>query len=116
MATFEFETLRRALETRDAELLFGLYQPQARLRVVNQNTPPSQPFEASGSADVESYLGEVCARDMTHDVGDEVIGSDRVSYTETCVYPDGTRVLTANILDLEDGKIANQTTIETWDG
>lgn len=115
MSTFDFETMRSALETRDAERLFDLYDPDARLQVVNKDSPPSRPFEAAGRYEIEKYLSELLDREMTHEVGNVVIGSDRISYTEACEYPDGTRVLGANVLELRDGRIASHTTVETWD-
>lgn len=115
MSAFEFETLRQALETRDVELLLGLYDESATARVVNKNTPPSRPFETSGWSELKTYLRDVCDRDLVHVVGDEVIGDDRVSYTETCSYPDGTRVFTANYLEVKDGSIVKHTVLETWD-
>lgn len=115
MSAFEFDTLRQALETKDVELLLGLYDQSASARVVNQNTPPSRPFETSGWSELETYLRDFCGRDLTYEVGDEVIGDDRVSYTETCSYPDGTKVFTADYLELKDGSIVEHTILETWD-
>lgn len=115
MTAFDFETLRKALETRDADLLLALYDENARVRTVNKNTPPSRPFETSNWSELETYFREICGRDLTHEVGNEVIGKDRVSYTETCAYPDGTKVFTANYLELDNGEITKHTLIETWD-
>jgi hypothetical protein len=115
MPAFDFETLRKALETRDVELLLGLYDGSAEARVVNKNTPPSRPFETSGWQELETYIRDFCDRDLVHMVADEVVGDDRVSYTETCTYPEGTAVFTANILELRNGLITRHTVLETWD-
>ena len=115
MAGFAFEKLRRALETRDVDLLLGQYDRSAQATVVNKNTPPSRPFQTSGWSELETYLREVCDRDLVHEVGNEVLSDDRVSYTETCTYPDGGKVITANYLELDNGSIARHTVIETWD-
>lgn len=115
MSNFEFDTLRKALEEKDVELLLGLYDDTASVQVVNKNTPPSRPFETSGRADLETYLRDFCDRDMVHEVGNEVVGEGRASYTESCSYPDGTRVFTANVLELENGSIKRHTVLETWD-
>ncbi|MEX0797331.1 MAG: hypothetical protein WD274_11615 [Acidimicrobiia bacterium] len=78
--------------------------------MVNKNTSPSRPFQTTGWSELETYIREVCDRDLTH-----VVGDDRVSYTETCTYPTGEKVFTANFLDLEDGLIKQHTVVETWD-
>jgi hypothetical protein len=51
---------------------------------------------------------------MTHEIGDEVVGEERFSYTETCEYPDGNE-LAAVVCDLRDGKISRAVQLQTWD-
>ena len=53
---------------------------------------------------ISEYLRDVFGRDMTHRVESEVVGEDRVAFNVACEYPDGTRVLAAENLDLRDGK------------
>lgn len=74
MAQFDFKTLRQALETRDADLLIGLYADDAYIQIVNKNTPPGRPFEITGKSDLETHLLDFCGRDMSHQMGLEVIG------------------------------------------
>jgi hypothetical protein len=52
---------------------------------------------------------------MTHRVEGEVVGEDRVAFNVACEYPDGTRVLAAENLDLRDGKIVRQVEVVAWD-
>jgi hypothetical protein len=52
---------------------------------------------------------------MTHRVGDEVVGENRVAFNEACEYPDGAKVLTAMTLDVQDGKVVRQVNVEAWD-
>ena len=111
----DFETLRRAIEERDAETLIGLYAEDAELRTVNKNTTPSSPQVLRGKEEISRYLRDVCGREMTHRVESEVVGENRVAFNEACEYPDGTRVLTAQTLELCDGKIARQVNVEAWD-
>jgi hypothetical protein len=101
---FDFEALRRGLEGRYAEL-----------RIVNKRTPPSSPRELHGKEEISEYLRDVRGRQMTHRVGDEVVGENRVAFNEACEYPDGTRVLTALTLDVQDGKVVRQVNVEAWD-
>jgi hypothetical protein len=111
----DFETLRRAIEGRDAETLAGFYADDAEVRTVNKNTTPSSPRVLRGKEEISEYLHDVCSREMTHRVEDEVVAENRVAFNEACEYPDGVRVLTAMTLELRDGKIARQVNIEAWD-
>ena len=112
---FDFEALRRGVEGRDAALLIGLYADDAELRIVNKRTPPSSPRELHGKEEISEYLRDVCGREMTHRVGDEVVGENRVAFNEACEYPDGAKVLTAMTLDVQDGKVVRQVNVEAWD-
>lgn len=111
----DFEVLRRAIEGRDADTLVGLYADDAEVITVNRNTTPSSPNVLHGKEEIGPYLRDVCAREMTHRVENEVIGDDRVAFQEACEYPDGVRVLGAETLEVRDGKIVRQVNIEAWD-
>jgi len=41
--SLDFETLRRAIEERDAETLIGFYADDAEVHTVNKNATPSSP-------------------------------------------------------------------------
>ena len=111
----DFEVLRRAIEDRDAETLAGLYADDAEVITVNRNTTPSSPNVLRGKEEIGEYLRDVCSREMTHRVENEVVGEDRIAFQEACEYPDGTRVLGAETLELRDGKIVRQVNVEAWD-
>ncbi len=111
----DFEALRRAIEESDAEALVGLYAADVEVKIVNKNTPPSMPCLFRGRESIAGFLKEVCGRDIKHRIEDEVVGEERVSFNEECEYPDGARVLAATTLEVRDGKISRQTTVEAWD-
>ena len=111
----DFETLRRAIEGRDADTLVGFYADDAEVRTVNRNTTPSSPQVLRGKEQISEYLRDVCAREMTHRVENEVVGDRRISFFEACEYPEGVRVLGAQTLELRDGKIVRQVNVEAWD-
>jgi nuclear transport factor 2 (NTF2) superfamily protein len=111
----DFETLRRAIEGRDADALAGLYADDAEILTVNRNTTPSSPQVLRGKEEISEYLRDVFGREMTHRVESEVFGEGRIAFTEACEYPDGTRVLGAATLELRDGRIARQVNVEAWD-
>ena len=112
---FDFEALRRGIEGRDAGLLAGLYAEDAEILTINKNAPPSHPRVVRGREEISEVLRDVCAREMTHRVEDEVLGEGRVAFNEACRYPDGVRVLSAVNLEIRDGRIQRQVSIETWD-
>jgi hypothetical protein len=101
---FDFESMRRAIEQLDADLLTSLYY-----------STPSSPRELHGKEEIAEHLRDVCGRAMTHRVENEVIGEDRVAFNEACEYPDGTRVLAAMTLEVRDGKVVRQVNVEAWD-
>lgn len=111
----DFEVMRRALEGRDAETLIGFYAEGAELRTINRNSTPSFPQVLQGKEQIAEHLRDVCAREITHHIKDEVIGKDRIAFNEACEYPDGTRVLGAENLEVRDGKIVRQVSVEAWD-
>jgi ketosteroid isomerase-like protein len=111
----DFEVLRRAIEGRDADTLSGLYAHDAEVITVNRNTTPSSPNVLHGEEEIGPYLRDVCAREMTHRVENEVVGEGRVAFQEACEYPDGARVLAAQTLEVRDGKIVRQVSVEAWD-
>jgi hypothetical protein len=113
--SLDFEAMRRAIEESDYDALVSFYADNAELRMVNKNSTPSSPMVLQGKEEISEMLRDVCGRAMTHHVEDEVVGENRVAYSEACEYPDGLKVLTASTLDLQDGMIVRQTNIEAWD-
>jgi nuclear transport factor 2 (NTF2) superfamily protein len=111
----DFEALRLAIEERDAETLLGFCADDAELRTVNRNTIPSSPRVLRGKEEISEYLRDVCSREMTHRVENEVVGGNRIAFNEACEYPDGTRVLGAETFELRDGRIVRQVIVEAWD-
>jgi hypothetical protein len=112
---FDFETMRRAVEQLDADLLLSLYADDAEMKVVNKSTTPSAPREIQGREEIAEYLRDVCGRAMTHRIEREVLGEERIAFNEECEYPDGTRVLASTTLEVQDGKIVGQVNVEAWD-
>ena len=111
----DFESLHQAIEGRDAETLVGFYAEDAEVLTINRNTTPSSPRVLRGKEQIAEYLRDVCSREMTHRVENEIVGENRIAFQEACEYPDGTRVLGAQTLELRDGKIVRQVNVEAWD-
>jgi hypothetical protein len=112
---FDFESMRRAIEQLDADLLTSLYADDAQMRIVNRYSTPSSPRELRGKEEIAEHLKDVCGRAITHRVENEVMGEDRVAFNEACEYPDGNRVLAAMTLEVHNGKVVRQVSVEAWE-
>lgn len=110
-----FDRLKVALETSDVETLLDLYAVDSRMTIVDRNKPPSAPMQLEGKEAISAFWRDVCAREMTHSVGHEVVGPDRLAFIEECVYPDGCRVMSSMTLGMRDGRIFDHLTVQAWD-
>ncbi|HTI14560.1 MAG TPA: nuclear transport factor 2 family protein [Dictyobacter sp.] len=115
MATVDMSTLRQAIEQRKADVLANMYDDNAQVQIISKDHQPSKPLELHGKQAISEFMTDICQRDMTHKVRDEVVSTDRISFTEDCQYPGGEHVLAASVLELRNGKIVRQVMVEAWD-
>jgi ketosteroid isomerase-like protein len=108
--------LKRAIEGRKASALASLYADDAIVQVIDRNNPPSKPRRLKGRGAIAAYFEDVCGRDMTHKVEAGVAVGNRLAFTQSCAYPDGTKVYCSAMIDLKGGKIARQVVVQAWDG
>jgi hypothetical protein len=106
---FDFDALREAIEGKDPDLLLGFYSEDAELRIVNVALPEGVAFELKGRLQIERYLRAVCDQEMTCSVEGETVGEERVSFSEACKYPDGSRILVRTTLEIAEDRIVRQT-------
>jgi ketosteroid isomerase-like protein len=111
----DFEDLRRAQEQRDLDAMLNLYADDAQIHIVNRNTPPSSPHVLRGKEAIAEYLRDVFSREMSHTIENEVLGEDRLAFNVACEYPDGTRVLASENVEVRDGKVVRQVEVVAWD-
>ena len=109
------EALRRGIEDRDLEAIMGLFADDAELRLVDTAHPPSRPLELRGRAAIAGHYRDVCSRDMTHRIERLLLGRDCAAFTEVGRYPDGTRVVGATLLELREGRIAREVSVQARD-
>jgi len=107
--------LRAAIEGRAAATLTGFYRPDAVLRIIDRDHPPSHPNELAGRAAIGEHFADVCGRDMTHRVEDGIVQGDQMAFSQLCTYPTGERVACQAMLQLAAGQIARQTMLVVWD-
>jgi ketosteroid isomerase-like protein len=112
---FALEDFARATEQRDASTQVSMYAEGATVTVADRIHPPSSPRLLEGRAAIKGWIEEVTGRDMTHAVQQSVQGDGGAALTVACRYSDGTSVLCASVIDLEDGLISRQTVVQVWD-
>jgi hypothetical protein len=107
--------IKEAMETRDGHALAGFYAENAVLSIIDKHNPPSKPRELVGKAAISAFWNDVCSREMDHNIDATVADGNRIALTETCAYPDGTRVFCAAMIDIAGRHIVRQTMIQAWD-
>jgi len=111
-----FDALRHAIEQPDPDLMLGFYTDDARLSIVNTDTPHAPPFELCGKGEIAKHLRASFGQGASHRVErDAAVGEDRVTFREACEYPDGGRVWVETTLEVRDGKIARQVDVVASD-
>jgi len=101
----DFDSLRRAIERGDLDLMLQFYADDAGVSVLNDGAVP---FEVEGRAEVAKYLRAVHARPAIHRVENEVLAEGLIRFEESCEYPDGSRVVVETSLEIRDGGISRQ--------
>ena len=115
ITTFDLDRFTRAAEARDAATQLSMYGPDAVVTINNKLSQPGAPRVLHSREEIKAWLEDMYARDMTHAVKHRVLDETGAAYTQACRYPDGTNVLCATVIELEDGVIAGQTVLEVWD-
>jgi hypothetical protein len=113
--TFDLHRFTRAAEERDAATQLSMYGPRATVTIVDAITQPGAPRVLSTAEEIETWLRDTYGRDMTHTVQHTVQDETGAAYTQACRYPDGTNVLCATVIELDDGQIGGQTVVQVWD-
>ena len=112
---FSLAALSRAIETRNSAAMREFYSENASMRIIDRDHPPSKPQEIVGRSAISAYFDDVCGRAMTHKVENGCVAGERLAFTQSCAYPNGTRVFCSTTAELKFGKIANQTIVQAWD-
>ena len=112
---FDLAALTGALERSDAASIVSFYDEDAEMEIIDRNRPPSAPMRLVGRPAIEAFWRDICARDMTHAVGEAISDQRRAAFVERCAYPDGCHVVSAMTLELRDGRIRRHLTVQAWD-
>jgi hypothetical protein len=113
-------TLRRAHEERDVDLALGLYDEQARVRLLGHGAPPDAPEVFEGKERIAEYLRDTFLGEWSPRVGyslsDVVEGDGRIVLNVAYVDADGIKVLASETYVVSRGKIVDQLNIEARKG
>jgi hypothetical protein len=112
---FDLDRFARATEERDASTQVSMYAPEATVTIADRITQPGSPRVLTGTEEIKGWIQDIAGRDMTHSVQHKVSSDDGAAFTLACRYPDGTNILCATVIELEDGVIAQQTVVQAWD-
>jgi len=108
--------LKRAIEGRNSRALSGFYSNDAVMHIIDRDNPPSKPNSIVGKQAITAFFDDVCGRNMSHKLLNGIADEKHVAFTQSCAYPDGTKVLCSTMIELKGGKIARQTVVQAWDG
>jgi hypothetical protein len=114
-ATFDLGRFTRAAEERDASTQLSMYGPDAVVTIADKISQPGSPRVLRGTTEIKGWLDDLYARDMTHSVQHTVSDATGAAYMQGCRYPDGTNVLCATVIELDDSLISGQTIVQVWD-
>ena len=112
----DLETLYLGIESCDPDLLLGFYADNARLSIVNAETPHAPPFELHGKGEIAKHLRATFGQEASHRIErNAAFGEDRVTFREACEYSDGGRVWVETTMEVRDGKIFRQVDVVASD-
>jgi hypothetical protein len=115
ITTFDLARFTRAAEEHDAATQLSMYGPDATVTLVDKITQPGSPRVLRTREEIKAWLEDLCGRDVTHAVRHRVSDETGAAFDLACRYPDGTNVLCATVIRLDDGQIADQTIVQAWD-
>ena len=109
------ENYRDAVHAHDERRILEAYADDAVVIAHSERNRPGSARAIEGRSQIEAWLHDVMQRNLKHTLSNEVVGDDRFSFIETCVYPSGERVVGAYTCEVRDGKIVRQVGAESWD-
>jgi SnoaL-like domain len=112
---FDLSTFTQAVEERDASTQLAMYAEDAEVTLVDRVSQPGAPRVLHGRGEIQPWIEDVCGRDMSHRVQHTVQDETGAAFTEACRYPDGTGVVCATVLEIDNGRVIRQIGVQAWD-
>jgi len=109
-----FQALSDAFEALDVDALKQFYKSDVEHTEIDAGAPPRSPRTSGWDYIAGAVAGAAQAGIKIH-LNNPVLGEDRVACTITCEFPDGRRMVSNTIYDLDDGKIVRQLDVQVMD-
>jgi len=112
---FDFEAFKMAFVGQDIKSWATFFADDAEWIEYKHTHPPGSPRRMTGKAQIEEFLADVKASNITLKIEDEVVGPTRAAFCVWCLLPGGKRVVENVIIHFSGGKITKQVDVEAWD-
>jgi hypothetical protein len=112
---FDLQEFGRALEERDVDYQASCYAPDAEIRIVHPDSPPSNPQSVHGIEAIHTWLLQASTRELGVRATHLVDGGDRVAFTEHWHHHDRTTAVASSTAEIDDGLIVLRHTVLVWD-
>ena len=113
LPTFDLSAFGDAVERRDLTYQLARYAPDADIRIVDPDHPPSGPRVVRGTLGIRTWLFESDVDGLDVRVTHLVDGGDRFAFTQRRRHVDGTVFVEVSTAELQNGLITTQHTIRS---
>lgn len=114
MTAFDIETFKDAFEDNRVDTVLTYYADALEHIEIDAGAPPNAP-RSTDKDHLRAALAGASQGGVKLHMDNAVVGTDRAACTITCEMPDGRRLVSNTIYDLEDGKIVRQFDVQVMD-
>jgi hypothetical protein len=111
---FDIAALKRAFDAGDVDSVLEYYSDKLEHVEIGAGAPPGSP-RTSDFEHIGNGLRGAAGAGIKLRMENTVAGGDRAACTITCEFPDGRRLVSNTIYNLEDGKIVRQFDVQVTD-
>lgn len=113
--SFDFAGFKKSFVEQEIKNWAAFFADDAEWIEYKHTHPPRSPRRMTGRTQIEGFLADIKASNITLKIEDEVIGPTRAAFCVWCILPDGKRIVENVIIHFEGGKITRQVDVEAWD-
>ena len=114
-ASFSWTEYRAAFEAKDVARWLAFYSEDAEWVEYRHTDPPRSPNVMRGREEIGAFIERVAEMPLTLELGNEVLGEERIAFACTVTFTEGDRIIEHVIADVRDGRIVRQVDVEAWD-
>lgn len=112
---FDVAGLVDAMRTKDPDAWVDFYAPDAEWLEYRHHNPPQDPQRREDNRTIHAFVTEMCKENRSLHVEDLVAGEDSVWFRRMVRHEDGRMMIEHVHLRIEDGLIAREIDVESWD-